>query len=488
MNLRPVIAICGTTGVGKSDLAVELASHLSRGFLSYKGAKVINADAMQVYRGMDIITNKIPESERRGIEHLLMSFKEPGEQYVVGQWIDDALKAIDETHRRNEIPILVGGTSYWIQHLLFPGHLLSEGKLLSPPGSRTDNAIQEQSAFMTRSISSLKTENLELFTNLPDLPPSAAEAPKDAWRLYTLLSELDPAMSNRWHWRDTRKVLRSLQIIKESGRKASDVIAEQATNPLHGKPRFPTLFFWLYSEPSDLAERLDCRVDKMMQQGLLDEVRNLRKLHFASESPDLCSNGSGADYTLGIYQAIGFREFNDYIAFKEPCLAAFQAAVERMKISTRQYAKRQISWIRNKLLPAIKAANLQTPNCVPIYLLDATNPGEFWCENVKKPAIKMLEDFLGGRILQDPLTLSSLASKMLNVNRAMDFTTAMQEQKMIICPVCTAQPDRPVMIIEGRDWDTHKRTRTHRRLEAKQQEYRINCNQEPQRVNIDVDD
>ena len=94
MNLRPIIAICGTTGVGKSDLAIELASRLSKGYLSWKGARIINADSMQVYRGMDIITNKVPESERRGIDHLLMGFKEPGEQYVVGHWIQDALNAV----------------------------------------------------------------------------------------------------------------------------------------------------------------------------------------------------------------------------------------------------------------------------------------------------------------------------------------------------------------------------------------------------------
>ena len=91
---RPIIAICGTTGVGKSDLAIELASRLSMGYLSWKGARIINADSMQVYRGMDIITNKVPESEKRGIDHLLMGFKEPGEQYVVGHWIQDALNAV----------------------------------------------------------------------------------------------------------------------------------------------------------------------------------------------------------------------------------------------------------------------------------------------------------------------------------------------------------------------------------------------------------
>lgn len=104
MNVRPLITICGTTGVGKSDLAIELALHLSRIPRTdhWKGARIINADAMQVYQGLDIITNKVPEHDRQGIEHLLMGFKAPGEQYVVGQWVQDALKAVSRSAFSNK--------------------------------------------------------------------------------------------------------------------------------------------------------------------------------------------------------------------------------------------------------------------------------------------------------------------------------------------------------------------------------------------------
>lgn len=99
MALRPLIAVCGTTGVGKSKLAVELALALAQGsghatHGGYHGARIINADAMQVYAGIDIITNKVPLEEQAGIEHLLMGFKPPGEQYVVGQWVTDAIRAV----------------------------------------------------------------------------------------------------------------------------------------------------------------------------------------------------------------------------------------------------------------------------------------------------------------------------------------------------------------------------------------------------------
>lgn len=112
MTLRPLITICGTTGVGKSNLAVELALKLTKPPRNdgWKGARIINADSMQVYAGMDVITNKMPEAERQGVEHLLMGFKQPGEQYAVGEWVQDALKAVcasrflrRKTHRLKEL-------------------------------------------------------------------------------------------------------------------------------------------------------------------------------------------------------------------------------------------------------------------------------------------------------------------------------------------------------------------------------------------------
>ena len=100
MALRPIVAICGTTGVGKSKLAIDLAAHLDRlsNKSGWRGAKIINADSMQVYKGLDVITNKVPEPERMGIPHLLMGFKQPGEQYVVGEWIQDALKLVSQRY------------------------------------------------------------------------------------------------------------------------------------------------------------------------------------------------------------------------------------------------------------------------------------------------------------------------------------------------------------------------------------------------------
>jgi hypothetical protein len=101
--MLPLISICGTTGVGKSKLAVELALSIGRAGKhphSWRGARIINADSMQVYAGMDIMTNKMPSRERQGVEHLLMDFKSPGQQYMVGEWVRDAIHAVGAPFRR----------------------------------------------------------------------------------------------------------------------------------------------------------------------------------------------------------------------------------------------------------------------------------------------------------------------------------------------------------------------------------------------------
>jgi tRNA dimethylallyltransferase len=104
----PLVTVFGTTGVGKSQLAVELARHLAQSpTAGWTGARVINADAMQTYEGMDIITNKMPLHERQGVDHRLMSFKKPGEQYVVGQWVEDAIKEVQSISPECNTSVLI---------------------------------------------------------------------------------------------------------------------------------------------------------------------------------------------------------------------------------------------------------------------------------------------------------------------------------------------------------------------------------------------
>ncbi|PCH38301.1 tRNA isopentenyltransferase [Wolfiporia cocos MD-104 SS10] len=475
MSLRPLITVCGTTGVGKSKLAIELALALSQNGAGrphgFTGARIINADAMQVYTGMDVITNKMPVEERSGVEHLLMDIKQPGEQYIVTQWVQDAMKVIEETHQRNQIPIVVGGTSYWIQHLVFPNRLVSFDKSLK---ETLEVRRPELSADLAMALRGLSQELQDLFDMLPEQAPSAASEPDLALSLHSLLSALDSQIAQRWHWRDTRKVLRNLTIIRDTGRRPSDIFSEQsqATPP----PRYRTLCLWLYAQPDVLKPRLDARVDDMVKQGLLDEIRALQRIAASipstalppsqddPEDMDVDESPQDTDYTLGIYQSIGYKEFHDYLSSPTHSEEAFNLAVENMKSATRKYAKRQIMWIRNKLLPAADEANAASTvegglPMVPSFLLDATELGEAWDRNVREVAERITE----GRPLPDPLILSDTAREVLGrINK--DTHGFLDARPRKVCSICTVNHECPVMIAEGREWEAHVRTRTHRKL------------------------
>ncbi|TFY71261.1 hypothetical protein EVG20_g1741 [Dentipellis fragilis] len=471
MSLSPLIAICGTTGVGKSKLAVELALKLSQGSYSHgwHGARIINADSMQIYKGMDIITNKIPVPERQGIEHVLMGFKDPSEQYVVGQWVRDAMSEVAKAHERKQIPIIVGGTSYWIQHLIFPDRLAADP---DHPARTLDSTPSEG---LATSLAQLPPELLRLFYALPDIPPSASEDPEGAFSLHALLSALDPVVASRWHWRDTRKVLRNLIIMRDQGRRPSEILSEQSQRII--RPRYRTLCFWLYAKPEVLNTRLDARVDDMISQGLLNEIRDLHRISIEAPASLASSQTSGGiedegqkpDYTLGLYQSIGYKEFHAYLEQSIPSDQAFDAAVEAMKLSTRKYAKRQVSWLRNKLLPAIYAANesVDTKD-VAAYLLDATELGDKWGSEVRDNAASLTQgNFLDNKALPEPSSLSEIAKTMLSVpSKPKDPTAVLQARRKTICTACTVNELQPVMIDEG-DRRAHERTRDHRRMLSK---------------------
>ncbi|KZS99235.1 tRNA isopentenyltransferase [Sistotremastrum niveocremeum HHB9708] len=452
---HPLIAIVGTTGVSKSRLAVELALHIKL----RQNAKIINADAMQVYAGLDITTNKMTLQEQRGIEHLLMSFKSPGEQYVVGQWVSDAAKLIDEMHTQQEVPIVVGGTAYWIQHLLFPNRLAS-----LPLGHEASNQPAPLSIELSDSIQSLSTQLKEIWTSLPASAPSASTDPTAAHDLHALLSAIDPTIASRWHWKDSRKVLTSLRVAKDHGKKPSDVHANQAAEVA---PRYDTLIFWLFSEPDILNPRLDARVDQMLEQGLLEEIRSVRELVEAGTSSASDTEASNAspppDYTLGIFQSIGFREFDFYLSSSPNDSEQdkrFREAVDLMKLSTRQYARRQIKWLRSKLLPAVRSSDR-----TKLFVLDANNLGDEWTRDVRDVALDLTDRFLDRGQLPDPTSLSSLAARILisEEDHMSDGVELIQARGHIICPTCTTDPSRPLMVEQGEQWNLHQRTRRHRR-------------------------
>ncbi|KAI8097317.1 tRNA isopentenyltransferase [Halteromyces radiatus] len=426
--MQKIATIIGTTGVGKSQLGVELCKAL--------GGQIINADAMQVYRGLDIITNKMPLNERQGIPHHLMDFLDPEEEYKVTEFKRDATQCIDQLTKEHQLPVVVGGTNYYVQSLLYQNSLIKD--------EQTEDA----------------------YSRSPSPEPMPELDALQTTELYSRLQEIDPIMANKWHPSNRRKIIRSLQVYYQIGRKQSDIIKEQQEHhQIHGsQARFKSLVFWLYADPSKLNPRLDDRVGTMIETGLFDEIKQLRKQVLLGQV-----NIPGQDleiYQRGLWQAIGYKEFDPYFTALETnstdqdgLSKIREECTERMKAATRRYAKRQVQWIRNKLLPTVW--NSQKSD-VMVYLLDAGDLKE-WDTNVRQKAIEITKAFQADEELPVPQDLSETAKTMLTRNHIQDTQTRILTWKNHTCPVCKTDKGDQVILYGDIEWEQHRKSRWHRK-------------------------
>lgn len=382
----PLIVIYGSTGTGKSDLAVELATRFN--------GEIINADAMQMYRGLPIITNQLTPEEQRGITHYLLgNIGLDEEPWSVTSWKREATRIISDIRSRGKLPIVVGGTSYYLDGLLFDEKLVE-----------SDPTITEESEVTA------KITREELASQHPILRESAEV-------MLAKLQEVDPIMAERWHPKDIRKIRNSLEIYLTTGRRASDIYAEQRARKEAKRADQPPspwnlLLFWLYAKPDVLNERLDKRVDKMVVNGLLDETSSVYDY-----LQHRLAAGDTVDRTKGIWQSIGFRQFESYLtAVKSTEPETSQAALEKLeqqgiedtKTATRQYAKYQIRWIARKTIAALQEENLLSR----FYLLDSTNISQ-WHSEVAEKGSSLLAKHLAHQPLPQPEELSDTAREVL---------------------------------------------------------------------------
>ena len=278
----PIVAIVGPTGVGKSDLAIQVARKLSEGGIP---AEIINADAMQLYAGMDIGTAKVPEAERMGIPHHLLDVWPVSTEASVADYQVLARDAIAGCHDRGHVPLLVGGSGLYVSSVLYEFDF---------PG--TDPEIRE--ALEKR----LQREGVEaLVAELRDKDPEAAEA-------------IDP--------RNSRRIVRALEVIQMTGKPFGAGLHARST-----LWREPVLVLGLQRERSVLSRALDERVGKMWERGFVDEVRGLL------DAEELGVTAS---------QAIGYRQV---ISFLEGTMSRDEAVHETVSL-TKRYARRQMSWFR----------------------------------------------------------------------------------------------------------------------------------------------
>jgi tRNA dimethylallyltransferase len=341
------------------------------------------------------------------------------------------LSQIKEIKSRGRVPILVGGTHYYTQALLFKDHIIEKDV---PSDSRSFSILDEPTEV-----------------------------------ILAKLKEVDPQMADRWHPNDRRKIRRSLEIWLQTGKRASETYIERLTKQSNlvasindsltneelndgSSLRFPTLLFWVFVSRDALRARLDCRVLQMVRDGLLNEVATMDDFKASQMTA-----GYPVDQTRGIWVSIGYKEFEVYQtilksgAESETELSKLKdLAIEQTQAATRQYAKRQIRWIRIKLLNALSRSRSSGAT----FLLDGSNVNQ-WDENVTQPATKLVEKYLEEKQLPNPLTLSTAALEMLQVNSE-DMT---QRPDLWVTQTCLACG---VTAATSSNWKTHIKSRGHR--------------------------
>lgn len=399
---------------------------------------------MQLYEGLPIITNKMPEDERAGIPHHLLGCIGLNEEtWTVGNFVSNALAKIGEIRARGRLPILVGGTHYYTQSLLFNDALANK--------SQDDESVS----------------NAER--------PAILEEPTEV--LLAKLREVDPVMADRWHPNDRRKIQRSLEIWLQTGRKASDIYEEQRTRrEAAGQEvlsdeaqdasllRMRTLVLWVGAQSDTLSKRLDARVDKMVTQGLLDEVSTLSEFY-----DNRIADGESIDTTRGIWVAIGYKEFLDYqAALRKGDTSPKQLdkllaeAIEKTKAGTRQYAKRQIRWIRIKLNNAIDTAGAKSS----FFMLDGSDLAS-WNQDVSETGLNLVDSFLKEDTLPDPASLSPLAAEMLTASKP-DTSARSDLWSRKHCEVCNTTS------VTESDWTIHVNSKRHKKAMSSQRKRALN--------------
>lgn len=281
--MKPLIILTGPTAVGKTALSIGLAKAVD--------GEIISADSMQVYRKMNIGTAKIEPSEMQGVRHHLIDILDPGEEFNVVLFKRYALEAMEDIYSRGKIPVIVGGTGFYIQALLYD---------IDFEDNDNDMSYREE------------------------LQRLAAE--KGNSYIHDMLSKVDPESAEKIHENNVKRVIRALEFYRKTGMK----ISEHNETEAQKESPYNFEYFVLNDYRSKLYDRIDRRIDIMLEQGLEAEVRQLVSEGYSRE--------------LVSMQGLGYKEIIDYIQGR----CSFDEAVYTLKRDTRHFAKRQITWFKRE--------------------------------------------------------------------------------------------------------------------------------------------
>ena len=281
---QPLVILTGATAVGKTALSIALAKAIQ--------GEIISTDSMQVYRGMDIGSAKITAEEMQGVPHHLIDILDPKEEFNVVTFQQKAKDAMEGIYERGHIPIVVGGTGFYIQALLYDIDFTENGE-----DKTFRHELEEQ-----------------------------AKTPEGAQSLHDRLAEVDPVSAEMIHANNTKRVIRALEFFEETGTRISEHNEEQRQK----QSPYRFAYFVLDDERARLYERIDRRVDEMISQGLVQEVERLK--------------AQGCERNWVSMQGLGYKEILDYLDGQQD----LERAVYLIKRDTRHFAKRQITWFKRE--------------------------------------------------------------------------------------------------------------------------------------------
>lgn len=280
---KPLIILTGPTAVGKTALSIKMAQQIN--------GQMISADSMQVYRHMDIGTAKISIEEMQGIPHYLIDVLEPTEEFNIVRFQQMAKAALEQIYAAGAIPIVVGGTGFYIQSLLYD---------IQFEESNEDTGYRD-------ALQQLATDRGPEY-------------------LHRLLAEVDPAAASGIHAHNVKRVIRALEFYHQTGTRISEHNEEQRkrTSP------YQFLYFVLNDDRQVLYARIDQRIDQMLEAGLVTEVRMLKDM--------------GCTRDMVSMQGLGYKEILDYLEGR----CTLDDAIYILKRDTRHFAKRQLTWFRRE--------------------------------------------------------------------------------------------------------------------------------------------
>ncbi len=280
---RPLIILTGPTAVGKTELSIKLAKAVN--------GEIISADSIQVYRHMDIGSAKVTTEEMDGVKHYLIDVLDPADEFNIYVFKKMAMEAIEEIYAKGKIPIIAGGTGFYIQSILYDIEFSEE------EGDKTYRHMLENKA---------KEEGVSV--------------------VHKMLEEVDPKAALEIHENNLKRVIRALEYYKETGQRISEHNEEQKQK----ESPYNFRYYVLNMDRDKLYDRINLRVDIMLDNGLVDEVKKLKNMGYANN--------------LVSMQGIGYKEIRDYVDGS----CSYEEAIDILKKNTRHFAKRQLTWFRRE--------------------------------------------------------------------------------------------------------------------------------------------